>query len=485
MTAAIWADFKTEPYLHQLIEFEKHCESEARALLWQMRTGKTKVVIDTACHLYKEGRINAVLIFAPNGVHENWIDRELPIHHWDTVRRKEFFWLTERSGQESYEMEWRDVLLDKDRLAWFSFASETMTRKDVRRMVKHITEKRGCMIVFDESHDFRTPGSKRTQMGRAVAKRGIYRRILTGTPVDNSPLHAFSQYELLKKEALGHDTYEAFKQRYAIYKTQTKRNGQSYPVLDKYRYLEELRDKMAEYSSVVLRSDCHDLPDLIPMQREFELTEEQKRLYRELHTQYEFEIGSGIATLNENTQKLNKLQQVVSGFMIDEYGEVHNIPGGNPRLDALVHEAELCAGKVVIWCAFREDMDRVVARLNQRGHKTVEYHGRISAADKKKARQAFAPGAENDVKALVGYPTAGLDLSSAEKILWYSHTFDAIKRQQADERATAMGGENVPVVDFTASGVDRYILSNVKEKISIGDALSRDGMKEALQRMKI
>jgi len=485
MTAAILADFKTNPYLHQLIEFEAHCESVARAMLWQMRTGKTKVIIDTACHLFKEDKIDAVLVFAPNGVHENWVHRELPIHHWDTVERDEFTWQTTRSGDADYEAEFRRVL-KSDKLAWFSFANETMTRPDVRRFVSHVSKKRRILGVFDESHDFRTPGSKRTKMARSVAKRCLYRRTLTGTPFDNSPLHAFSQYELLEPGALGFRTYELFKDRYAVYKQgYNRRTKRSYPTLDKYINQDELASKIAKWSSAVLRSDCEDLPDLIPIRREIELTEEQKRLYEELHHLFEFEINNETVTIGENTQKLVKLQQVVSGFMMDEFGDVHDIPGGNPRLEALIEEVELCAGKVVVWCAFREDMDRVCEALRARKHEVVEYHGRVNAVDKKKAREAFAPGAENDVKALVGYPTAGLDLSEAEKIMWYSHTFDAIKRQQADERATAMGGQNVPVIDFVAPGVDAYILSNVKDKVSIADALSRDGLKEVLKRIRV
>lgn len=49
--AAIMADFKTVPYIHQLKEFERSAELPARALLWQMRTGKSKLTVDTACHL--------------------------------------------------------------------------------------------------------------------------------------------------------------------------------------------------------------------------------------------------------------------------------------------------------------------------------------------------------------------------------------------------------------------------------------------------
>jgi hypothetical protein len=76
-------------------------------------------------------------------------------------------------------------------------------------------------------------------------------------------------------------------------------------------------------------------------------------------------------------------------------------------------------------------------------------------------------------------------MSAADLVIWYSHTFDAIAREQADERATAIGGNNVGVVDLVAPGVDEYILENQSEKFSITEDLARSGMRNALERMRI
>lgn len=506
MTAAILADFKTDPYLHQLREFEASADLPARALFWQMRTGKSKVVIDTACHLYREREIDAVVVVAPNGVHENWLRRELPIHHWDSVDRRELAWRTRTAGtamaketgwvskedrerwRHEHEAWWdkaRAMLKSRD-LAWFTFNSESMTRDDVRRLIARIVRNRRLLIVFDESHDFRRPGSKRTKMARALARKCPYRRILTGTPVTNSPLHAFSQYELLEPGALGFSKYGDFKDRYAEYTMESNRRGHRYPVLKEYRNLDELQERMAPWSSVVLRSDCHDLPDLVRRTRDVAMSDEQLRLYRELHRTFVLEVDGQEVSVGESAARLAKLQQVVSGFLIDEFKDVHTIPGPCPRLDAVSDEVYLCPGKIIVWCRFREDMDRVANRLTADGHEVVQYHGRTSDDEKARVRELFAPGAENEVKALVGWPAQGLDLSAAAEIVWYSHTFDAIMREQADERATAIGGENVSVVDVRVAGsVDDYILDNVLDKVSVAEALAGSGMQEALRRMEL
>lgn len=492
--ALITADFKTPPYFHQLQEFEISCELPARALIWQMRTGKTKVIIDTACHLFKRGKIDCVIVLAPNGVHENWIRRELPIHHWDNIKHETVYWDTAVAGVKAEDTEakkywWGEFKnkLGTNNLLWISLASDTMIRKEVRSIIRRAVNMRkgGIMAVYDESHDFRRPGSKRTSMARAITRKASYRRILTGTPIENSPLHAFSQFELLEEGALGFSKFGDFKNEYAEYEMKTTYSGQSYPNLVGFRNLEKLRDSMAPWSSVVLRNDCQDLPDIIPSTRHIELTEEQQHIYTELHQDFEIELNGELVSIGENTARMVKLQQVVSGFLKDEFKDIHTISGGNPRLEALMDEVKLTDGKVIIWCAFHEDMDRVAEALRLAKYEIVEYHGRVSNTEKRKAREAFSPEAENSVKALVGYPTVGLDLSAANKIIWYSHVFDAIKRTQADERATAIGGKNISVVDFIAPGIDGYIVSNVKNKVSIADAISREGMKEVLRKVGI
>lgn len=505
VAAAIMADFKTVPYIHQLREFERSAELPARALLWQMRTGKTKLTVDTCCHLARDRLIDAVVILAPNGVHENWIRRELPTHHWDTVERDTLCWRTSIAGAKgearvrAYERKgWKEqhdafwlraerLLADDRRLAWFAFASDTVTRKDVRNLMARILRrKKRIMLVVDESDDYGAPDSKKTSMIRAMARKCAFRRILSGTVVENSPLRAYSQYELLQEGALGFTKYGDFKDRYAEYERKTTRDGRSYPTLKDYRNLEELRDRMARWSSVVLRRDCQDLPDLVPYERVVEMTEEQQRVYRDLLKSFLVDVAGQELSVGENTSRLIKLQQVGSGFVFDEFKRLHVLPGGNPRLDALVDEVEMTGGRNVIWCAFRQDMDLVAAELRARGRKVMEYHGRSSDDEKAAVRLAFAPGSTSDAQDLVGHPKSGgrgLDLSGADKIIWYSHTFDAVVRSQADERATAVGGSNVPVVDLVSNPTDRYILETVKDKVDVAEDLARSGLQEVLERL--
>lgn len=130
-------------------------------------------------------------------------------------------------------------------------------------------------------------------------------------------------------------------------------------------------------------------------------------------------------------------------------------------------------------------MDGAVAALLGAGHGVVEYHGRVSDEDKSSALKQFRE--DSGVKALVGHAQSGgrgLDMSAADWIIWYSHTFNARTRRQAAERATEMCGSNVTMVDFVVrGGPDRYIRDTVDSRGNVEDDLAGRGLRDVLEEM--
>jgi len=498
----IGANFKTPPYEHQLREFEEHAEAPARALAWSMRTGKSKSCIDRACHLYQRGLIDAVLIFAPNGVHHNWIAKEFPAHAWDGVPLECLVWRSaDNSKRAANKITWnRHIAWEEQREAWYarlklmrksrklfvlSVNTESMTRKDVRAVVARFIKHRRVLVVFDESDDWGTPGSKRTKMARALARKCPFRIIMSGTIIGSSPLAAFSQYELLKPGALGFEKYAPFKDHIAITEDAYFGN-RKFPKIIGFKNEDDLRERMAKWTSVVLRDDCHDMPDLIPGVVNIVPTEEQFAAYRDLHEDFILSLGDQTVSVGERAQRFGKMQQVFSGFVIDERKKVRFIPGENPRLDALSEHVYAAPGKVIIWCQFQADIDLVKARMLADGVKFVEYHGRVSNESKLKSLRTFAENRE--YKALIGHVQSGgrgVDMSAASHIFNYSHTQKARMRLQALERATAIGGKNIHYFDFIAPGPDRAILTRTNSRIDIADIIAGRGLRDFLRELAV
>ena len=104
--------YRTEPFEHQRRFFEETRDLEFYGAFWEMGTGKTKVVIDTASWLWLTGKIDGVLVMAPSGVHTQWVDDEIPKHAplqvLDSLDR--FVWFTSKAGNKGFQETWTKFL---------------------------------------------------------------------------------------------------------------------------------------------------------------------------------------------------------------------------------------------------------------------------------------------------------------------------------------------------------------------------------------
>lgn len=488
-------DFKTKPYRHQLKELLELSDEPARALLWQMRSGKSKTMIDLACRLYRRGVIDAVILAAPNNVHLNWLVRELPFHHWDSVPRMTMAWESQKSRNVGFDARFKELAQFKG-LAWLAVNHEAFANDRAKGHISHFVKHRRFLLVVDEVHEFRRPGSKRFRALKAVSKRSAVRRILSGTSTDDSPLHAYAEYELLADGALGQSTYEDFKAEYSVEediwvpggftKGGVKKSPRKQRAVVGYKNQERLREQIAQWSSLVLRSECDDMPDLIRTPVYFELHPEQKRLHNDLVRGTLARLDGGeLIEPAEGGILVIRLQQIASGFVVDADGMVHDVvpPEESPRLQALLSQVALIGPKCVVWCRFREDIVRVKAALRAKGFQAVDYYGGTKPKDRLSHERRFRE--DPACGPLVGQPQAGgqgLDFSAATDIIWYSHIQDRIRRSQADERATKVGGRKIGVADLIAYGSnDERMLATLEEKGVRSDFLTGQGLREYLQ----
>ena len=182
---------------------------------------------------------------------------------------------------------------------------------------------------------------------------------------------------------------------------------------------------------------------------------------------------------------LTRLQQVSSGYTVDDEGhEVQLVSDeDNPRMTALLEALKGVEGKFLVWCRFRYDVVRVHAFLNARGIRAGHYYGGTSQRDRVNNERSFRE--DPTFVAMVGQYVAGgqgLDFSTAGDIVWYSHTSDLLRRRQADERATRIGGRRVCVTDLVASGSnDCKLLEDLECKEKVADFLTGNGLRRYLQ----
>lgn len=480
---------KTEPWKHQQKEYEETLDIKARALLWQMRSGKSKVILDQMSNLYLTSDLNGGLILAPSGVHLNWTKREVPKHMWEGINVTTMPWISSLSKKEGYA-EKQDLFLNYKGFKLLTVNYEALRIERVQKFIKKFLKvcKNRVYFVADESHHLGRPSSQQSSLAKGLAKRCEIQRIMSGTAILNSPLQAYSQYNILEPGALGFTRYSDFKLRYAVYRIQRLRSGKQYPALDHYINLEELRERMSQWSSVVLREDVDDMPDLIMTDRACMLSEKQIKAYLQM-VDYTIKMDCGTeVSAKEAAGRMTKLQQILGGFVYDAKGNVVNIDSNPPRLDAVAEEAlGTLPGKFIVWCRFTEDIRRVTKRLRDEGLNIVEFHGKISDGQKEDSLDRF----QNDplVNGVVGQPQSGgegRDFSKAVAIINYSHSHNAITRNQSIERGTEKGGGSVAVIDLYSPGtIEESILACLEKKESIFNMVAGTGLQEILQATNI
>jgi Helicase conserved C-terminal domain len=487
------------PWRHQAKEFDEHKDTKCRALLWSMRTGKSRSVIDKAEYQYQQRNIEGVIVLAPNGIHLNYVINEIPRWSWPENRYMAFGWETPKRADWDRIAQLKEFEEYSGGLRYLTINMEAIGHMECIEAIRRF--KKSChgkfMLVISEAHHFGHASAKRTKLARNLGRKAAYITLETGTPILNSPLRAYSIYKILDDFALGPEFagagYDKFFRRYAVMEAELPARishiakHRAYKKKTGYKNLDELQAKMAPWSSVVLRSDIEDMPGLLRTDRIVVMSEKQRRAYLEMVSRHLLEIGDKQVSAIDGGARVQKLQQIVNGYIKDG-NNIIEIDANAPIYDALLEEiGGTLPGKSIIWCRYREDIRRVCARLRGAGYQVLEFHGGVPTSKREPTRLAF----QNDPRytVLVGHPGAGgegRDFSAADTVIFFSSTPNAIHVTQGEERATLVAGHPVNIVRIRTRGtVDDRNWDIVDGKIIVADDLSGRGLRDLLMRTNV
>jgi len=466
--------FKTEPYEHQKDALKKCWNKESFAIFAEMGTGKTKIALDNACILYNRGKIDRLLVVAPKGAYMNWVDLEIPTHVPDYIEKKVLAWKQSTSAQ--YRQDLKDI---KD--------SSNFDFKIMVMNVEAFSSKKGLdyaklfligrsMMIIDESTTIKNPQAKRTKSILSLRKETKYRRILTGSPVTQSPMDLWSQMDFLDPEILGQSSYYAFRTRYAVVITANAAGGtHKYQKIVKFKNLAQLGQTVSPHSYRILKKECLDLPDKVYTKREIELTDEQQLAYKDMKTNaMTFLQGKSLTAVNVLTQ-LIRLHQITCGHMKTDGGEILDLK--NNRLDELMQILGETTGKVIIWANYIHDIKRIEKAISEEysSSSCCTYYGATATDDRQKCINAFQ--GKTSIRFFIGNTQTGgygITLTAASTVIYYSNSYDLEKRIQSEDRAHRIGQKNsVLYIDLVAKGtVDDKIIKSLRNKVSIAKEIS-------------
>ena len=471
--------FKTKPYGHQITALEKSWDKEEYGYFMEMGTGKSKVLVDNIAMLYDKGKINSALIIAPKGVYRNWFSQEIPNHLPSHIDHKTVLWTatTSKAKDKEYQQLFK---IDYDLHILVMNVEAFSTKKGLEFATKFLNCHKAIMAI-DESTSIKTPTAKRTKAILALGKLATYRRILTGSPVTKSPLDLYTQCNFLHEELLGFNSYYTFRNRYA---TMIDRNfgGRRVQIVGGYKRLDELSDSLKKFSYRVLKEDCLDLPEKVYIQREVELSDEQKQIYATMKSAALAQLKGKMATAPHVLTQLMRLHQITCGHLKNDDDTITEIK--NNRMVELLDVLDEVEGKVIIWANYVYDIQQIVKAISKKfgEDSIVQYYGAIPADVRQKNIERFQDSTSN-ARFFVGNPQTGgygITLTAANNVIYYSNGYDLEKRLQSEDRAHRIGQKkSVTYVDFiTPKTVDEKIVKALRKKMNIATEIMGEELRE-------
>lgn len=480
-------EYKTPPYEHQITALAHSWFRDSYALFMEMGTGKSKVTIDTSGMLYEAGKISGLLVIAPKGVYRNWVS-EIETHLPSRIKRRVVAWSPERTKAKARELE--SLVLGAGELSVLLLNVEALSTERGLDAARGFLCWHRALAVVDESTAVKNPSAKRTKALLSLADLAIYRRILTGSPVTQSPLDLYSQCAFLDTEHLGFRSFYAFRNRYAEMVTKRLRMWdpkkrekieRQFKEVKGYRHIEELSGKLDTFSFRALKDECLDLPAKIYQRREVDLTGEQRTAYAQMEGTARAALEGGQASAPQAITQVLRLHQIACGFLkLDDGGEV---PLHSNRLTSLLELLEEVDGKAIIWATYRRSIAEIADALRQAygGASLAIYYGDTSADERVVAVERFQedPGC----RWFVGNPQTGgygLTLTAASTVIYFANSYRLEQRLQSEDRAHRIGQyESVTYVDLVAPGtVDEKITAALREKKTVADLVMGEGWKE-------
>jgi len=469
--------YKTKPYEHQRKALAESADRTTYALFMEMGTGKTKTTIDNIGYLFLKKRIDSALIVAPKSVYTVW-KNEIETHLPEEIDKEIYAWKVNKPKTL------KNFITKKGPLKFFLINVEALsTKKGLEICNKYLLNQPNNIMVIDESTTIKNPKAKRTKNILALRWRARMRRILTGSPVTKSPLDLYTQCAFLDPALLGFKSYYAFRNRYCTFDEVYIARGEAIMVPDGYTNLDELEQKLKQFSIRLTKDECLDIPDKIYQKREITITGDQKRVYDRLRIEALAKFENETISVHNQLTELLRLHQVANGYCKSDDGEI--LQFNNEKLKALLEILEETDQKVIIWATYVHNINEIIASLNDKygSESVVSIFGETSQADRMLAVERF----QNDSKCrfFVGNPTTGgygLTLTAAKYVIYYSNNYNLEVRKQSEDRAHRIGQtKNVVYIDIMAKDtIDEKIVQALKRKNQLSAKTLGDKAKDWL-----
>lgn len=461
-----WYQFNTKhfsPLEHQVEALKRLYPVNSNALLMEMGTAKTRVLIDLYTAHFYEQRIKFVIVIAPMTVKVGAWPEQL-----EMFSPCPFNFIDVDSDYRAASLR-----LSQDRLTWLVVGTESLSQGRTFSALEPVT-RLGVPFacVVDESTRIANHKAICTQASYELRRRASLRSIATGFEIKKNVVDLYSQFEFLDPNIIGVHDYIAFRNRYCIM------GGYKNKEIVGYNRVDELMGLVAPHAFQCDKSVLK-LPPKLYEKRIIKLTPEQRKVYQAMK---KGDIER-VSVENVLTRTL-RLQQITSGFYNTDgirkdpnTGKKIKIPvetievvppSSNPKLRELVQVAKEISHPMIVWAESLYEIGIIEAALSKHG-KVLKIIGDTPKEERRGIINEFQSGR---VPFLVGTASAGgigITLTAARTVVYFSNNQRLEYRVQSEDRAHRTGQTgSVTIIDLAAAGtVDISLLATHREKIEL------------------
>lgn len=343
--------------------------------------------------------------------------------------------------------------------------AHTRRRFELDGFSKALAERKDIKLaIIDEASAYKDASTKRHRIARIVFGQKPYLWLLTGTPTPTAPTDAYGLAKLVNnamgksKQTFQMETmYQPFPQSF---KWLPRRDG-----YDKARAL--LRPAIR-----IAIEQVWDAPEMTTQARDVLLTDEQKKLMRDLKKDFIVQVKSGAAihAVNEAAAR-TKYIQISLGAIYDQQHKAHGIDA-KPRYEELVRVLEEAPGKCLVFAPLTSVIGLIYNTISKRWATEI-VNGDVSQKQRSDIFRAF----QTDEKPRIivadpGTMSHGLDLFAARTVIWFGPTDKPELYAQANHRAHRPGQKfPVTIVQLISNPLEREIFRRLENNLALQGAL--------------
>lgn len=415
-------------------------------VLSEMGTGKTRASLHAITFLRKQREINRVLVVAPLSTLTFVWDRE--IMRYFPFLTTSILHGTREKRLEALKASADVYIINHDGV--FTILPELQARRDID------------LVLIDELAAFRNARTRRWKSLNSLLDGRKFVWGMTGSPTPNEPSDAWAQCKLL--------TPNSVPKYYKQFRTSTMQQVSQFKWIARPDAT-DIVHKAMQPSLRFTREDCIELPPIINVNREVELSKQQATAFKSLMEKFYAEFKEGKITAANEGVKWSKLLQVSAGWVYTNDRGVVSLDN-QARIDATLEVIDEAESKVIVFVDYIHAAKALHAELA----KHVSADLVIGETPKKERDQIFARFQTTPhPRVLVANARTmshGLTLTAASVIVWFSPTASLETYEQACARISRPGqNKKQVIVHLTGNRAESRVYKRLQNRATLQGSL--------------